>query len=136
MEYDFDQMSIEFNELRSAYMAYRQGGSQEASRRRLDRYISLSDRFFRSYPNPFAFNDDLFIPPGSEYASRGQNYALTLKLKRLQEVRRTIKSKLENISVNDNARLEKYQAFLCECEKKMDETQNLISEISTSRLPG
>lgn len=136
MEFDFDQMAKEFAELRASYLEYKRGGSQEQARKRLDRYILVSDRFFSKYPNPFAERDDDFSAPVTQRSSRASYKALSSQLQRLISVKQVIETKLTNLKKDDHQRIKKYEDFLDDCEQKIKKTKFLIDEVDTSQLPG
>lgn len=136
-EYDFDEMARHFNAMRTAYLEYRRGGPQPSVEKKLQKYLALSDLFFRKFPNPFAEMDQDFIPPVTEHPSRSKFQGLDKKILQIKQLRTEIEKKIETLHytgqhVEFRKRLEGY---LDQCDKKIDDLEKEKDSIETSRLP-
>lgn len=121
--------------MREAYLDYRGGGSRAASEKKLNRFLHLSDRFFRTYPNPFLGYDPLFIPPSKTYDSRTQHKVLYFKMQRLLALKESLEQKLANLEEGDPA-VDKFSNYLRDCETKIKDLEKRIEKLETSNLPG
>lgn len=135
--YDFDEMARHFNAMRVAYLDYRRGGHQPSVEKKLEKYLALSDLFFRKFPNPFSDQDDEFIAPSKEYPARSNFKELNKKLIQFRQLKTDIEERIDLLSNKKEhkdmrARLESY---LIKCEDKITATKKEIDLIESSRLP-
>lgn len=136
-EYDFDEMARHFSAMRLAYLEYRRGGPQPSVEKKLQKYLTLSDLFFRKFPNPFADQDNEFIEPVKEYSSRSNFNSLDKKLTEYKNLRLEIEKKIAILDKKEGRGeiKERLKTYLEKCDEKIFSTEKQLDSIATSRLP-
>ena len=97
MEYDFDEMAKLFSEMRTAFFTLKKNINDEKS---MLRYLSLSQRFFDRYPNPFSEHDSGFVPKSILNEDEKDISDLIREEKKLIAYCETLQRKLENLAIN------------------------------------
>lgn len=136
-EYDFDEMARHFNEMRKAYMDYRRGGPQPSAQKKLNKFLRLSDIFYRKYPNPFSTGDHEFIGQSKSFNSRSKYSLLKKEINDLKRIHESLEEKIAT-QKNNNGNpdfIERLSSLLRKTESKIQRLNKDLEEIESSNLP-
>lgn len=136
-EYDFDEMARHFNAMRVAYLDYRRGGPEPSVQKKLNKYLSLSDLFYRKFPNPFESQDSGFTPSGKELPSRKNLGKLVKKRQEISALREDIESRIRSMESRKDFehRKKRLDVYLEKCDQKLKVLDREIYAIEVSTVP-
>ena len=137
-EYDFDEMARHFNAMRKSYMDYRRGGSQSSIDKKINKYLIISELFFKKYPNPFSERDPEYIAPAKEIGGARTNHKnLLKKLNQYKDLRKNIMIKITDFREKGRGDdvVYRFENYMLECDNKIKKTVKEIELIEVSNLP-